>query len=61
MATLKLYPSSGVTSLLTRHSIVIAATMYMLMIKLKKDENLRALKVLARDTGNTSKNYIKAK
>lgn len=29
----------------------------MLKIKLKKDENLNALKVLANETGNTSANY----
>lgn len=54
---LKLYPRSGVTSLLKRHKNVIATTMQILNIKLKKDENLKALNVLARDTGNTKTNY----
>jgi hypothetical protein len=53
IATLKLSPKSGVTSLFTKHTNMIAKTMYMLMTKLKNEENLSALRVLGKANGNT--------
>ncbi len=55
-ATLKLSPKSGFTSLLTRQINIIANTMYKLSTKLKKDENLKALKDLGNETGKTNAN-----
>ena len=54
---LKLLLRSGVTSLLARQMKTIARTIYRLRMALKKEENLKELRDLARDIGNTKKNY----
>jgi hypothetical protein len=53
----KLPPRSGVIFLLAKHITVTAATIYMLNMNPKKDENLKALKVLGKETGKTNTNY----
>lgn len=54
----KLFPKSGVTSLSMRQMNTMAKTMYMLRMKLKKEEKRRALSVRARLTGKTRTNYM---
>ena len=58
IAISKLCPRSGVTARSKRHINTIAKTMYMLIMKLKKEENLRADNDLARLTGKTNTNYM---